>query len=79
MEEMGGACNMHGEIRNAYKIPVIKPEGTRPPTKPRCKWEDNIKMNVTKTEWEGVDWTDLAQESNWWWDPVYTEMNLWAP
>jgi hypothetical protein len=55
MEEMGGACNMHGEIRNAYKIPVIKPEGTRPPTKPRCKWEDNIKMNVTKTEWEGVD------------------------
>jgi hypothetical protein len=29
-DEVGGICNMHGEGRNAYKIPVGKPEGERP-------------------------------------------------
>jgi hypothetical protein len=28
--EMGGACSMYGEMRNAYKILVGKPEGKRP-------------------------------------------------
>jgi hypothetical protein len=27
---MGGACRMHGEKRNAYRILVGKPEGKRP-------------------------------------------------
>jgi hypothetical protein len=35
-----------GEKRNAYKILVRKPEGKRPLGKPRCRWEDNIKMNL---------------------------------
>jgi hypothetical protein len=32
-----------GEKRNAYKILVGKPEGKRPPGRPRCRWVDNIK------------------------------------
>jgi hypothetical protein len=26
------------------------------------RWEDNIKMDLKDTEWEGVDWMHLAQE-----------------
>jgi hypothetical protein len=33
-----------GEMKKAYKILVTKPEETRSLTRPRCRWEDNIKM-----------------------------------
>jgi hypothetical protein len=29
-----------GEMRNAYKILARKPEGKRPPRKPRRRWEN---------------------------------------
>jgi hypothetical protein len=31
-----------GELINAYKILVGKPEGKRPLGRPRCRWEDNM-------------------------------------
>jgi hypothetical protein len=31
---------MHGEMRNAYKILVGKPEGNRPLGRPRHSWEN---------------------------------------
>jgi hypothetical protein len=37
---------MNGEKRNAYRILVGKPEGKRPLGKPRCRWVDNIKMDL---------------------------------
>jgi hypothetical protein len=35
-----------GEIRNAYKILVGRPEGKRPLGGHRHRWEDNIKMDL---------------------------------
>jgi hypothetical protein len=35
-----------GEMRNAYKILVGKPEGKRPLGRPRHRWEDDIKMGL---------------------------------
>jgi hypothetical protein len=35
---------MHGEMRNAYKLSVTKPEGR---TRHRC--EDNIKVSLKET------------------------------
>ena len=37
------------EKRNAYTVLVGKPEVKRPLVRPRCKWEDNIKMDLKKT------------------------------
>jgi hypothetical protein len=34
------------EKRNAYRILVGKPEGKRPPGRPRRRWVDNIKMDL---------------------------------
>jgi PAS domain-containing protein len=42
--EMGRACSMNGEERNAYRILVGKVEGKSPLGRPRCSWVDNIKM-----------------------------------
>jgi hypothetical protein len=35
-----------GKKRNAYMILVGKPEGKRPLGRPRCRWENNIKMDL---------------------------------
>jgi hypothetical protein len=41
-----GHVARRGEKRNAYRILVGKPEGTRPLGRPRLKWVDNIKMDL---------------------------------
>jgi hypothetical protein len=46
--------SLTGETRNAYKILVGKPEEKRPFGRPRCRWEDNNKMDLRVLEWEGV-------------------------
>jgi hypothetical protein len=46
-DEMGRACSMNEvDGRNAYRILVGKPEGRRPLGRPRCRWVDNIKMDL---------------------------------
>jgi hypothetical protein len=39
---------------------VGKPEAKRPLGKPRCRWVDNIKMDVREIGWDGTGWIDLA-------------------
>jgi hypothetical protein len=51
-------------MRNAYKILVGKSEGKRPRGIPRRRKEDDIRMDLRKTEWEGVSWMHLAQDSD---------------
>jgi hypothetical protein len=34
----------------AYRILVRTPEGERPLGKPRCRWEDNIKIDLEEVE-----------------------------
>jgi uncharacterized protein YciW len=41
---------------------VGKPEGKRLLWRPRCRWEDNIKMDLQEVGWEAVDCIKLAQE-----------------
>jgi hypothetical protein len=49
-----------GHKRNAYRILVGKPEGTRPLGRPKHSWVDNINMDLRKIGWNGMDWIDLA-------------------
>jgi hypothetical protein len=52
---MSGACSTNWEKRNAYRLLVGKPEGKRPLGRPRRRWVNNIKMDLGKTGWGGVD------------------------
>jgi hypothetical protein len=45
---------------------VEKPEGKQPQGRPRGRWVDNIKMDLRKIEWDGVDWINLAQDMDKW-------------
>jgi hypothetical protein len=51
---MNRVYNTNGERRNAYMILVGKTEGKIRLRRPRCKWEDNIKMDLRKW-WYGLD------------------------
>jgi hypothetical protein len=37
---------MYEERRGVYRIMVGKPEGKRPPGRPRPRWEGNVKMDL---------------------------------
>ena len=37
-----------GDRRGIYRVLVGKPEGKRPLGRPRCRWDDNIKMDLQK-------------------------------
>jgi hypothetical protein len=41
-----------GDKMNAYRILVGKPEGKRPPGRPRRRWVDNIVMKCLKARLE---------------------------
>jgi hypothetical protein len=53
-----------GEKRNAYRLLVGKPEGRRPLESPRCRWVDNIKMDISEIGWRGVYWISLDRNRN---------------
>jgi hypothetical protein len=67
------------EKRNAYRILVGKPEGKRPLERPRCRWVDNIKIDLREIGWVGMDWMDLNQDRDHWRAFINTVMNLWVP
>jgi hypothetical protein len=55
---------------------VGKPEGKRPLGRPRCRWVDNIKMNVREIGCGGMDWIDLADVRDRWRALVNTVINI---
>jgi hypothetical protein len=48
-----------GEIRNLYKVLVVKHKGRK--GRPRRGWENNIKMDLKEIGCEDVDWIHLAR------------------
>ena len=45
---------------------VGKPEGKRPLGRPRCRWKDNIKMDLQEVGGGRGDWMELAQDMDRW-------------
>jgi hypothetical protein len=48
--------------RGVYYVMVGKYEETRPLERPRCRWEDNIKMDLQEVGCEDMEWADMAQD-----------------
>jgi hypothetical protein len=46
---------------------VGKSEGKRPLGRPRRRWVDNIKVDLSQIGWDGMDWIDLAQDRDQCW------------
>jgi hypothetical protein len=47
--------------------------------KPRCRWEDNIGMDLRELGWEDMDWMCLAENRDQWSALVNMVMNHQVP
>jgi hypothetical protein len=65
-----------GAMNNTYEVLVGKQLGERPLKRYRCKWKDNIKMDLRETEWRDMDWIHLPQNREQWRALVNMAMNL---
>jgi hypothetical protein len=62
-----------------YRLLVGKPEGKRPLGRPRCRWVDNIRMELVEMGWGDVDWIGLAHYRDRWRALVNSVLNLQFP
>ena len=51
---------MYGDRRGVYRVLVGKPEGKRLLGRSRCRWEDNIKVDLQEVRCGGMEWIELA-------------------
>ena len=62
-----------------YRVLVVKPEGKRQVRRPRCRWEDNIKMDLQEVGCGDIDC--LSESVIWerWRAFLNAVMNIWVP
>jgi hypothetical protein len=65
-----------GEERKMYRVLVGKPEGKPPLGRPRCRWEDGIRMDLREIDWGSLEWIQLAQDRGRWRALINTVVNL---
>jgi hypothetical protein len=63
------------ERRRVYRVLARQPERKRP----RCSWENSIKMDLLEVGCGGLDWIDLAKDGDRWRARVNAVMNLRVP
>jgi hypothetical protein len=76
---LAGHVAQMGEKRNVYRLFVGRPEGMRPLGRPRHRWIDNIKMDLSEIGLNVVNWIGLAQNRYRWRALVNLVMNLQVP
>ena len=76
---MGGACGTYGGGDRCAQGSGEETEGKRPLGRPRCRWEDNIKMDLQKVGRGCGDWMELAQDRDRWRALASTVRNLRVP
>jgi hypothetical protein len=62
-----------GEMKNAYKILIVKTERKRPLEIPRCRWKDDIKMNLKDISGSHQHFATLS-----WHGPVTASYTGWS-
>jgi hypothetical protein len=55
-----------GEGRGVYRVLVGRPKDKRPLGRPRCRWEDNIKLELRDIGINGANWIWLPQDRVQW-------------
>jgi hypothetical protein len=76
---MGRACSTNRGEEEVYRVLMGKPEGKRPLGSLRRRLVVNIKIDLREIGWDGMEWTDLAQDRYQCRALVNTVMNLRVP
>jgi hypothetical protein len=76
---VGWTCGTHGNGRGVYRVLVWRPEEKRSLGRSRCRWEDNIKLDLREIGIDGANCIRLARKRVQWRAFVNTVMNLRFP
>jgi len=68
-----------GEDRGVHRVLVGKPEGKSPLGRTRCRWDDNINMDLQEVGGGRGVWMELAQDRDGWRALVGTVRNFRYP
>jgi hypothetical protein len=66
------------QFRNVYKVTAPEPKGKKSLGRPSHRCE-NTDMDITESQWEGVNSIHLAQAGDWRWILVNMVLNLQLP
>ena len=58
---------------------MVRPKGEIPLERPRCRLEDNIRMDLQEVGWGGMDWMDTHQDRERWRALLNAVMNRRVP
>ena len=58
---------------------ILIPAEMRSLGKPRCRWEDNIKMDLKEIGFSTRNWVDSGQNTDYWRALVNAALNPWVP
>ena len=61
------------------RVLLGKPEGKWPLGRPRCRWVDNIRMDLQEVGYGYMDWIELAQDRDRWRNLVSAVKSLRVP
>jgi hypothetical protein len=76
---MGRVCSTIGGEEECMRILVGKRKGRRPLWRPRCRWVNNIKIDLREIGWDGMYSIDPVPDRDQWKALVNTVMNLRVP
>jgi len=66
------------EGKSAFKILTDKPTGNRHLRRPRCRWEEYIRMDLEEIGINAGNLVDSAQDRDYWRALVNAALNLWV-
>ena len=76
---MGRACSQKEEGRSAFKVLTGKPTRKRLLGRPRCRWEDNIKLYLKEIYINTWNCDNLTQDRDYWRALVSVALNFRVP
>ena len=68
-KEIRGACSMYGGEKRLCRGSWEKPEVKRPLRRPSLRWDLNINVDLQEIG-EDVEWVNLADNRDRWWNLV---------
>jgi len=77
-KKMVAASSTHGREDRYIQGLVVTPEGKRKFGGLKCRWQDNIKIDLKGTDYDKIDWIHEAQDREEWWAVLNMLINLWV-
>jgi hypothetical protein len=76
---LGMSCSQNEEGRIAFKILTGKPTGKKPLGRPKCRWQDNIRMYLKEICINARDCVGSSRDRHYWKSLVNAALNLRVP